>query len=85
VRSSVLPWQWAVYADESRITVNAKVLSFIVVNVLMTTSDDNYVTEMRRFMIQKNSISWLQRSTSCIVASRSEIRLQLLFESAQTH
>jgi len=45
--------------------INVKVLSVIVVNVLMTTSDDNYVTEMRRLMIQHNS--WLQLlSTSSI-------------------
>ena len=54
--------------------INVKVLSVIVVNVLMTTSDDNYVTEMRRLMIQYNS--WLQLLS--IFASSSHLKLHAI-------
>jgi len=75
LEARVLLWQCTVYADVKRMMINVKMLSVIVVNVLMTTSDDNYVTEMRRFMIQQNS--WLQLLYLCFKIS--DLQHQILF------
>jgi len=39
-----VPWQFVVYAEDSRMMVNVKVLSDIVEIVLLTTPSDNFVT-----------------------------------------